>query len=203
MKKFFCAFLSIAMLLSLSANVFAVETASTSTELPGNASSIEEMFEVAVADAANTPAAMSDTNDGLVCSADLENEEGESYSVQMFEYAPGCTSEGTNITKTMVFSTLPEYVTPRAGQSQSNSGMDDSISVYGYITVNYDRQNYNQNVYKYLLTNVSGGWERRDTSVVIKSRSVRYTCQNIFTQSQLTEKTPTSNQFNYATGNKT
>lgn len=206
MKKFFCTFLSIAMLFSLSANAFAVETVSTndeSTELPGNASSIEEMFEIAVADAANTPAAMSNTNDGLICSADLENEEGDSYSVQMFEYAPGCTSEGTNITKTMVFSTDPEYITPRVSLSQSNDNWDDSSSMYGYITITFDRQYYNQNVYKYLLTRVSGGWERKDNSVVIKSRSVKYTCQNIFTQTQLTNKTPTSNQFNYTTGYST
>lgn len=200
MKKFFCAFLSIAMLLSLSANVFAVETASTSTELPGNASSIEEMFEVAVADAANTPATMSTTNDGPVYSADLESEDGESYSVQMFEYAPGCTTEGTSTTKTMVFSTAPEYVTPRVAGSQSNSGMDNSLSMYGYITIKYDRRSYNQNVYEYLLTNVSGGWEKKDNSVVIKGRNVSYTCQYLLNTTQLTHKTPTTNQFNYSTG---
>ncbi|MEF2837048.1 MAG: hypothetical protein U0N82_04930 [Oscillospiraceae bacterium] len=166
--------------------------------LPGNATSVREMFEYAVCEAAVSPAVIS-ANSGNMFSTTLENAAGALYDVQMFEYTPATEVTETEVSRTFVFSANEDFIVPRSSHSQTNDGWDSSISVYGYLTVRYSLNNYN-GTDKYLLTNVSGGWEREDSSVSIVDRYVGYTCQSVFDNSQITYNYPSSNSFNYPTG---
>ncbi len=188
-----CLFIS-----SFSFSVLADEPEIT---LPGGASSIQEMFEEAVSAAESTPSTLSNNDTSLFLTT-IQNDNGDSYNVQMFEYLPGSSSSGNTHTKTMVYSTSPEYVSPRISHSQTNSEWDSSISVYGYITIEYqvNMSPLYPNTDQYLLTHVSGGWEKSDNYVSITYRYVSFTCQFSFEMGQVSWEYPTTNTFSYDTG---
>lgn len=158
--------------------------------------SIKEMFE----SAAHSPQTRAFSP--VRASVEIIGEDGNEYSVDVFEYTPSTISNNLRQIRTFVFSTEPEYVTSRAGNTQSNTAWDDSISVYGYITVAYNSRpaGIDGRNTEYLLTNVSGGWEISDHSVSLSNRRVAYTCQYIMDISQITSQKPTSNTFSYNTG---
>jgi uncharacterized cupin superfamily protein len=197
MKKVIAFILSVSVCLSLSFSASAVDADTDSSEI-----SIKDMFEEAVSayqiqNISESPA---------ICSTEITAEDGSTYSVALFEYTPASTSNETSQTKTYVYSTQAAYVTPRSnGNTQTNTGWDDSISVYGYITVTYNSRPYGSkaNVTEYLLTKVSGGWQRSDSSVSMSNRFVAYTCQYMFQRDQVTWKYPTTNTFSYKTGYST
>lgn len=198
-RKICCLLLCFIFTSSLFTNAYAIATPLTAEPLPGNATSIQAMFETAVSHAENSPATTTSCSESIYYTT-LENSDGDSYDVQMFEYLPGSSSNGTTQTKTLVYSTSPEYVSPRAGHSQTNGGYDSSISVYGYITITYDVLPFNDYQDKYLLETVSGGWEKSENSVVMSDRYVSYTCQYILDSTQIDWKYPTGNTFSYDTG---
>lgn len=202
MKKIICLMLSLSIIFTLSTTAFASTTSDSEADLPGNATSIKEMFEFAVTEYSNSPATISAGESGALYLTTLENAAGDVYNVQLFEYSPATVSTEDEVTQTFVFSTDSDYVTPMSTHSQTNEGWDSSISVYGYLTIKYSRGTYNS-TYTYLLTNVSGGWEREDSSVTITDRYVAYTCQSVLDNSQLTYKYPSANTFNYPTGYST
>ncbi len=185
------------MCLSLSLSASAATTNMSSSEI-----SIKDMFE----EASTAYQTRNFTSSSTTCSTEITAEDGSAYTVALFEYTPATVSDGTSHTKTYVYSTQPEYVTPKAnGNTQSNAGWDDSISVYGYITVTYNSRPFSSSsdITEYLLTKVSGGWEQSDSSVSMSNRFVAYTCQYMFAPSQVTWKYPTSNTFSYNTGYST
>lgn len=180
---------------SLPANATTINTTASSL-------SIKDMFE----EASRAPQTRSASSSPISCTTELTAEDGSTYTVELFEYTPAATSNATEHTKTYVYSTEAEYVTPRAnGNTQTNTGWDDSISVYGYITVTYNSKPHtvNSNITDYLLTKVSGGWERKDSSVSMSNRYVAYTCQYVFALNQVTHQYPTTNTFSYNTGYST
>ena len=63
-----------------------------------------------------------------------------------------------------MYSLAPQYITPRGPETQTNTATDGSMSVYGYVTISYNRQAYTQTIDKFLLTEVEGGWEIEDNS---------------------------------------
>lgn len=194
MKKIAVLLLSVIMCFSLSFTANATSIDMSSPDL-----SIKDMFE----EASSTPQVNSRGLSNAQCTTDLIGEDGSIYTVELFEYTPATLSNETSCTKTYVYSTQSEYVTPKAiGNTQTNTGWDDSISVYGYITVTYNSRKTSQDsdVTEYLLTNVSGGWEKNDSSVSMSNRFVAYTCQYIYSLSQVDWEYPTSNTFNYNTG---
>jgi hypothetical protein len=80
--------------------------------------------------------------------------------------------------------------------TQNNNDWDESISVYGTLTITYTRTGA-----YYLITNVAGGWTISDSSVSLSNRIVNYACYDPTTyDTQNKEKKPTSNSFSYATG---
>lgn len=86
----------------------------------------------------------------------------------------------------------------------ANWKYDDSYSVYGQVSYNYRRTLSNNNV-GYLLTDVSGVWEIKDSRVSIIDRSVIYSCTGLtfsgaLNSSQYVTKKPNSNSFYYTTG---
>ena len=74
------------------------------------------------------------------------------------------TQSDETISKTYVYSLAPQYITPRGPETQTNTATDGSMSVYGYVTISYNRQAYTQTIDKFLLTEVEGGWEIEDHS---------------------------------------
>lgn len=194
MKKIVSLILPLVMCLSISLPANAIDD-----NVMAPTRSIKEMFE----EASSTHQARRGSSSPVNCTAELTAEDGSTYTISLFEYTPAATSKETTHTKTYVYSTQPEYVTPRAyGDTQTNTGWDNSISVYGYITITYNSRPYssNSNVTEYLLTNVSGGWEKSDSYVSMSNRFVAYTCQYVFAQNQVAWKYPTTNTFSYSTG---
>lgn len=98
-----------------------------------------------------------------------------------------------------MYSLAPQYITPRGPETQTNTATDGSMSVYGYVTISYNRQAYTQTIDKFLLTEVEGGWEIEDHSVIIKDRRVVCACYDLV-PSPISEFKPTSNTFSYTTG---
>ncbi|MCD8192371.1 MAG: hypothetical protein LUD55_06240 [Oscillospiraceae bacterium] len=196
MKKFTALLLSVVLCLSISLPASATYTEASSSEI-----SIKDMFE----QASSSCSTQSASESPVTCSAEITAEDGSTYSIALFEYTPAAVSDGESNTQTYVYSTQSEYVTPKAsGNTQTNTGWDDSLSVYGYITITYNSRPYNDSgVTEYLLTKVSGGWERSDSTVSMSNRFVAYTSQYIFALSQVTWKYPTTNTFSYSTGYST
>lgn len=193
MKKLTALFLPIIMCISLSLPASAANVNMTATML-----SIKDMFEIA----SSTRQVRNTSSSPVTCTAELTSEDGNTYTVNLFEYASAATANETAHTKTYVYSTQAEYVTPKAnGNTQSSTGWDDSISVYGYIKVTYNSRpnGANSNVTEYLLTNVSGGWEKSDSTVSMSNRFVAYTCQYVFALNQVDWKHPTGNTFSFKT----
>lgn len=182
----------LACVLGFSVNVSAYAEESNESSL-----SIRDMFEAAV-----SSAQARGMSSPLSVDTVLTNENGDVYSVNMYEYIPDSTSNDDSYTKTFVYSTQAEYVTPRATNTQTNAGWDNSISVYGYITITYHEREYftNNGVSEYLLTKVEGGWEKSDPRVTMSNRYVSYTCQYLFDASQVNWEYPTTNTFSYDTG---
>lgn len=153
------------------------------------------MFEEAVSEASSAEVKSLATEDlSSVISTSISDEDGNIYDIDMFEYAPAATVSGDTHTKTFVYSTEAEYITPRASSTQTNAGWDSSVSVYGYLTITY-----NTSQSQYLLTGVSGGWDIADSYVTITDRYVAYTCQYFANLSQTAYRYPSSNTFSYQT----
>lgn len=198
MKKRISAVLSFAMFLMilLGNSPLAASGVSFEQEL-----SVKDMFEYAVATAGRS--ASSHVSSNVAYSATLDNGAGDKFDVRLYEFMPAATRTGENTySKTFVYSTQPEYVTPYASNSMSAKEWDQSISVYGYLTVDYMRVT-NSHADNYLLTRVTGGWERDDHTVSIVDRYVAYTCQYVFDFSQVTHRYPSSDKFTYDTGYST
>lgn len=58
----------------------------------------------------------------------------------------------------------------------SNDEWDDSISVHGFITINYSTTTLSNGQKEYLLTSVSGRWTKSDNHVTMSGKRVAYTC---------------------------
>lgn len=197
MRRFIVLLLSVTMCLSLS-----LPASATTINMQSSEISIKDMFE----EASMSCKTRSSRTSFTTCSTEITAEDGSTYNVALFEYTPATVYDGISYTKTYVYSTQAEYVTPKAnGNTQTNTGWDDSISVYGYITITYNSRPFSSgsNITEYLLTKVSGGWERSDSSVSMSNRFVAYTCQYIFALAQVTWKYPGSNTFSYNTGYST
>ena len=165
---------------------------------------IQRMFEEAVQ--TNIVSAYSNEGNGAFCKVILSDDAGDKFFVKAFEYVPATSYNviTEEHSKTYVYCVSPEYITPYTnGNTQTNGGWDSTYSVYGSVTVTYNTRPHDNSVAEeYLLTKVSGSWEIKDRSVSISDRFVAYTCQGVGEQSQITQKTPTSNSFSYSTGYK-
>lgn len=157
--------------------------------------SIKEMFEEAV----NSPQPLSET-ESISCTTMLTNEDGDAYLVNMYEYLPARIDDGENKSRTFVYSTEEDYITPYTnGLIQTNTSKDNSLSVFGTITVTYNEYVENNSTYA-MLIKVTGGWERQDRSVAMKDREVVYCSTGAGTSDQVTIKYPTSDSFTYYSG---
>lgn len=191
MKKFTAFVLAFIMCMNL-----AIPVSAASIQEETSSHRIQDMFEEAVANQSRTR-----SNPSRNCTAELTSDDGDAYAVEVFEYVSKERSAQQTQSKTYVFSTQPQYVTPRIFDAhQTNDGWDDSISVYGYVTITYDAVTQSNGTVYYLLSKVEGGWERDDQTVSMSNRYVAYTCQNVFVQDQITHKYPSSNTFSYNTG---
>ncbi len=183
---------SICLILALFVMILPVQAA-TKDSSP----SIKEMYLEASNQAQVLPASAETSPVNI--SAQLKNDAGETYDVSVFEYTPAeeTLPDGSHA-KVYVYST--DDISPNSyGMIKTDGKWDNSYSVYGYLKIIYNSRP-NGNYTEYLLTNVSGYWERSDSTVTIRDRYVAYTCQYVFTQNQVTWKYPTSNSFNYNTG---
>lgn len=159
-----------------------------------------------------------------VRNVNLTNSSGKCFHVKLFKYNEKYNSKNNEYSETYVLSTEKQYVSTDNTLSKdsfttasfnilrnksiysSNKGFklaalsdeewDPSISVKAYLTLTYDKNLSG----KYLLTKVSGGWYKADSSVSISNRYVLMACQDPYALSQRLVKTPTSNTFSYNTG---
>ncbi|MDW2798337.1 hypothetical protein RZO55_12205 [Clostridium boliviensis] len=143
------------------------------------------------------------------CTITLTGPHGTQYNVQAFE-APQLEKRSADgsISKTYSYSLENQYMHLEAatkGQSinllggQNNDEWDDSISVHGFITINYSTTTLSNGQKGYLLTSVSGRWTKSDNHVTMSGKRVAYTCQDANHQQQITLKYPSSNSFSYRT----
>lgn len=126
------------------------------------------------------------------------------YKLQLFKPLEKNSGDSSKKTQTYLFSTDKKYVTPyntiQPDGEQTKSDWDGSISVKGYVTLEYNSYDTSKG-HTVLLTNVNGGWDQEDITTYISDRSVTYACEDPVTYfSQHADQYPTSNSFSYNTG---
>lgn len=149
-----------------------------SVVIPVNASFVSEIPETSLEDMykkASQQAASYSLDDNEEITVTLtDNQEGTVVELAGFK------AEETESSETYVMAVPTELlnessVSTYASGSGSDSGYDESYSVYASITYNYNTKTSNGTT-GYLLTGCSGSWQIKDSSVSLSNREVIFAC---------------------------